>query len=323
MIITRAPYRISLVGGGTDFPEFFEKHGGAVVSFAIDKHIYTCMSPRFEHSWRVSYTELEVVKDIASIKHDIVRECLIEYGIAHPVEIVTIGDLPGKSGIGSSSAMANSMIKAIRPNMSAGEVSEAACTIEIERCHSPIGVQDQYTSAFGGLNMIEFSADCVTVAPITSDVGKEIARRIVLVHTGDLSDSRKVLAPMQKQLSRKTYQLCQMREIARSLFKHLCSGRYDVVGEALQENWDLKKQLSDNITTPRIDELYSFCLQNGATAGKIVGSGGGGFLLLWCDSKSKREELIEVLSTEHLQTITCGIDAEGVTVVHQKGAAEV
>jgi D-glycero-alpha-D-manno-heptose-7-phosphate kinase len=321
MIITRAPYRISLVGGGTDFPRFFDKHDGAVVSFAIDKHIYTCVSPRFEGDWRVSYTQLEIVDRMGDIRHDIIREALYECG--HPttdkMEIVTVGDLPGKSGLGSSSAVTVSFLKALRPELTDGQLAELACHIEIDRNGAPIGIQDQYATAFGGMNILHFSSDGVNIEPITSDVCREVLRRLTVVHTGELSDSEEVLKPMKKNMRRRTHQLCCMRELAYSLGRNLQAGRYDAVGEALAENWELKKQLADGITTPAIDELYEFAQQNGADAGKISGSGGGGFLLLWSNNLQKRRWLQATLLEEGLSVLDFDLDTDGVTVVFKDG----
>lgn len=319
MIVARAPYRISLVGGGTDFPKFFERHGGAVVSFAIDKHIYSCVSPRFEEDWRVSYTQLEIAQHIEGIQHDIVRETLCELGVDDPLEIVTIGDLPGKSGLGSSSAMAVSFLKALRPNLSAGQLSELACTIEIERGGAPIGVQDQYAVAFGGMNTLEFSDAGVVVQPITSNVDREVTSRLLAVHSGEMSDSNKVLEPVRNNIRRRTRQLCQMRELARQLSQDLRNGRWDVVGEALSINWELKKQLADGITTQGIDELYDFAIDNGAEAGKILGSGGGGFLLLWSSSMIATAELNRKLEEEGLSVMRFNTDPDGATVVFDSG----
>jgi D-glycero-alpha-D-manno-heptose-7-phosphate kinase len=320
MILSRAPYRVSIVGGGTDFPEFFNEHGGAVVSFAIDKYIHCCVTPRFENDWRVSYTQLEIKKSIEEIEHTIVRETLLKcYRNDIPLEIVTVGDIPGKSGLGSSSATANALVKALRPDLGAGQVADLSCNIEIDRCGSPIGVQDQYASAYGGMNLLVFNSNGVSVLPVTADVHEQITNKLMAVYTGEISDSAKVLPPMKRNMSDRKRQLCRMRDIAHELFDEIQSGNYDAVGEALKENWDLKKQLASCITSSTIDDLYGACLSNGAYSGKILGSGGGGFLLLWCSNALDKAKLADWLVSWGFPVMNLRVDTAGATIVYNNG----
>jgi D-glycero-alpha-D-manno-heptose-7-phosphate kinase len=291
MIVSRTPLRISFVGGGTDLPDFYEEHGGAVVSTTIDKWIHVVVAPRFEGDVRVSYSRTEIVDNAASVEHELVREAMRAAGVPRGVEIVTLADVPSHgTGLGSSSSVTVGVLNALYafqgiycpPLRLAKEAGE----IEINLLGKPIGLQDQYAAAVGGFNFIEFlpSGGGVRVEPIVCppDTLRRLQRSLLLFYTGRERSAADVLGAQRTATrdGRATDALTRMRDLAFELREHLGAGDVDALSQLLAENWDLKRALVDGISDDTVDSWYERALEAGASAGKLLGAGAGGFLLL-------------------------------------------
>ena len=289
MIIVQSPLRISLFGGGTDFPEFYLQEGGCVLSTAIDKYIFVVIKQRYDEKLRIGYTRTEMVDSVDEIQHELIREALRVTGITRGVEITTMGDIPAGSGLGSSSAVTvgalNAMHTHLGENVPASRLAREACEIEIKRLNKPIGVQDQYISAFGGLRFIEFHIDgSIQVEPVVLDglVKRRLNENLLIFFTGITRQADTILAEQQVNISQRTAILRQMKEMAYTARRELEAGNIDALGHLLHESWLLKKQLASRISNGMIEEAYQAARGAGALGGKISGAGGGGFLLLYC-----------------------------------------
>lgn len=295
MILVRAPLRVSFFGGGSDLPAFFTRESGYVLSTTIDKSIYLGIN-RSNHDYiKVVYSEIEIEKDIAKIKHNIVRETLTYFGIKDNIEISTFADIPVKgTGLGSSSSYCSALIRAcatlLHLSLSDKDVAELACEIEINRCKEPIGKQDQYAAAFGGVNLFKFNPDGtvdVTKCQLSKDVQEKLEDSTLLFYTGIVRNARDVLQEQNKNLASIdkfsiTSQLAKQAQVA---YKLLSIGNIKAIGELLHEAWHLKKRLATSITNTTIDEMHDTALSNGAWGGKVLGAGGGGYLMVLAEPK--------------------------------------
>lgn len=301
MIITRTPFRISFVGGGTDLPDFYRVEPGAVVSTAINKYMYIVVNKRFDDTTRVSYSKTEIVKDVEEIQHPIAREALKLVGVAKGIEIVSIADIPAGTGLGSSSSFTVGLLNALHAYngslKSAEELAREACHIEIDILREPIGKQDQYIAAYGGLRYIQFNLDeTVFTEPImyAQESKDELNRNLLLFYTGDTREARSILG--HQKANTKMEPLKGMRDLAFELRNYLNSNSSpDILGEFLHKGWLLKKQLASSISNNKIDEYYKKALNAGALGGKVLGAGGGGFLLLYCPGE-RQSKVREALS---------------------------
>jgi D-glycero-alpha-D-manno-heptose-7-phosphate kinase len=291
VIISRAPLRMSLVGGGSDMPGFYREHGGAVLSSTIDKYVSVLVNKRFDSSIRVAYSKTEEVSTTANVEHGLVRAGLQVARIDGGIEIVTVADIPSRgTGLGSSSTFTVALMHALHAycgrHSSAAMLAEQACHIEIDICREPIGKQDQYAAAYGGFNLIEFRPDdTVAVSPLI--VGADTMRRIedslLLLYTGVTRSASELLRAQDSDVrtdAAKRASLRRMVELCYVLRDELQSNNVDALGTLLHENWELKKSLSDKVSNPAIDAWYETARRHGATGGKILGAGAGGFLLL-------------------------------------------
>jgi len=323
MIITRTPFRISFVGGGTDLPEFYRNEPGAVVSTAINKYMYIVVNKRFDDTIRVAYSRTEIVRGVDEIQHPIVREALKMVGITKGIEIVSIADIPARSGLGSSSSFTVGLLNALYAYKgvlkSAEELARGACLIEKDILGEPVGKQDQYIAAYGGFRYIQFNPDeTVFTEPIVySNEGKgKLSQNLLLFYTGDLRKSATILAKQKAntQQREKMVLLKSMRDLAFELRACLTgNGSPDVVGEFLHKDWLLKKQLASGITNSRIEEFYQRALSAGAVGGKLLGAGGGGFLLLYCP-EDRQAEVREALSP--LLPMELSLEPEGSNIIY-------
>ncbi len=299
MIISRTPLRMSFVGGGSDLPAYYRLHGGAVVSTAIDKYVHVTVNPKFDDKIRVSYSRTEEVDQVARLQHPLVRESLRHLGIAGGIEITSIADIPSRgTGLGSSSAFTVGLLHALHAwqgrYRSAEQLAKESCLIEIERCGEPIGKQDQYAAAFGGFNFIEFSPDeRVVVQPILCrhETLERLQDNLVAFYTGITRPAAKVLREKQRRIAAeadKQAVLGRMVGLARTLRDELQNNNLDAFGEVIHQNWVLKKQLSDDVSTSQIDAWYDAARGAGAVGGKILGAGSGGFLLFYAPRRRHR-----------------------------------
>ncbi len=292
MIVSRTPLRMSFVGGGSDMPEFYRLHGGAVVSTAIEKYVYVNVNRKFDSGIRVAYSKTEEVEHVDAVEHPIVRHALKRMAIDGGIEITTIADIPSRgTGLGSSSSFTVGLLNALAAfkgsHLSREDLGCESCHIEIDLCGEPIGKQDQYAAAFGGLNLIEFKDDDrVVVSPVIlePEVRATLARRLLVFYTGI---TRSASAILENQLAgiisneTKRDTLKKMVGLAYTMSDELRAGNLDSFGEILHENWELKKSLANAISTNQIDDWYETARRCGAEGGKIMGAGSGGFLLFY------------------------------------------
>ncbi len=288
MIISQTPYRVSFAGGGTDLPAFYRKEPGAVLSVAINHHMYVTIHDRFEPTIRVSYSKTETAASLDEVQHDLVREAMRLVEIDDPLEITTIGDVPAGTGMGSSSSLTVGLLNALHAyrNRVVGSptLAEQACRIEIDILKKPIGRQDQYAAAFGGINYIRFNPDdTVDVEPVPcrAETLAELEKRILLVYTGQSRDANEILGRQSSGTGDRMEVLRQMRDLAGQMRLALTGdGDLDRFAELMEEGWQLKRSLGFGISNNRIDEMYETARKAGAVGGKLLGAGGGGFLLL-------------------------------------------
>lgn len=291
MIISKTPLRISFVGGGSDLPEFSEEHGGAVLSTSIDKWIHVVVRRRFEGDLRISYSRTEIVESVNEVEHELVREALRMAGLPRGLDILTLADVPSQgTGLGSSSAVTVGLLLALYGHQgvykSSFELAEEASEIEIGILKKPIGRQDQYAAAVGGLNFIEFlqHGGGVRVEPLITPPGTiaRFHRSLLLFYTGRQRSASNVLAGQREaiQTGAATDTLVTMRDLAYEMRDRLGSGEVEAIGPLLHSNWELKRSLADGVSDPDLDAYYETARQAGATGGKILGAGAGGFLLV-------------------------------------------
>jgi D-glycero-alpha-D-manno-heptose-7-phosphate kinase len=298
MIISRTPFRVSFAGGGSDLPSFYHRSTGAVLSTSIDKYMYITIHPWFERGKTVlKYSKTEVVDAIDDIKHPIFREVLKMYNV-HGVDLSSIADIPSGTGLGSSSSFTVGLLNAVRAYLgkaSSGEkLGELACDIEINRVGSPIGKQDQYAAACGGLNFITFYGDdSVNVEKIIMrpEKKKELEENLMMVFVGGEHSANTILKSQSAAISdlKKFEAQKQMVQLAYNLRESLENNNLDDFGRILHENWLLKKSLTSGISTGIVDEMYNKGIEAGALGGKLLGAGGAGFILFYCPKEKQGE----------------------------------
>ena len=294
MIISQTPLRISFLGGGSDLPAYYRQNGGAVLSTAIDRSIYVTVSKKFDDAVRVSYSRTEEVPHADQIEHPLVREALRSVGIEGGIEITSVADIPAKgTGLGSSSSFTVGLLNALHAHngrhSSAATLAAESCEIEINRCGEPIGKQDQYAAAFGGFNFIRFNRDdTVEVQKILCprQVIHDIESRLLFFYTGITRSASDLLRTQSESLAspgEATDAMAQMVHMAESARTDICAGNIDSLGALLDTAWTLKKSLSPGISNPLVDSAYEAARAAGAQGGKLLGAGGGGFLMFFSD----------------------------------------
>jgi D-glycero-alpha-D-manno-heptose-7-phosphate kinase len=290
MIVTQTPLRISFFGGGTDFKEYYGTEDGLVVSSAIDKYIYVIIKRRFDEKIRIGYTKTELVDSVDEVEHDLVRESLRKTGLGKQVEISTMGDIPSRgSGLGSSSTVTVGLLNAMYTYQGVTKDAETlardSCEIEIERLKRPIGKQDQYIAAYGGLRSIIFLRDeevRTLHVGIDNEVRRELGRNLMLFYTGICRDSGTVLNEQVNNIKDRLPVLRRLKAMAQEATACLREHAFEDFGCLLNESWKFKKQLASGISNGTIDAMYSTARKAGAIGGKVSGAGGGGFMLLYC-----------------------------------------
>jgi len=296
MIITQTPLRIGLLGGGTDLPSYYRERGGRVLNCALDKYVYVIVKQRFDDDIYVNYSRKEIVSRVEDLEHALVREAMMMTGVTRGVEITTLADIPSSgSGLGSSSAVTVGLLHALSAyqgrQVSAKELAEWACTIEIERCGKPIGKQDQYIAAFGGIRDIRFGPGDEVIA---DDVGLSAADRramqqqIMLFYTGITRSANPILAEQNGNVEAIRPQLDLLRDLAGFAAERLREGDVDAIGPAVGESWEAKRKLASGVSNDQIDLAVGRALDAGATGVKLTGAGGGGFLLVICPIERQR-----------------------------------
>ncbi|MHB1830553.1 MAG: GHMP family kinase ATP-binding protein [Candidatus Micrarchaeaceae archaeon] len=304
MIISRTPMRITFVGGGTDLPEYYKRYGpGAVISAAVNKYVYINVNKRFDNSIRVGYAKTEIVDKPEDIQHPTVRESLKLLGIDGGIEITTMADIPaGGTGMGSSSSFLVGLLNALHAwkGEYAGptELAEEAVKIERRILKEPGGKQDQYMASFGGLQFMEFERDeSVRITPIimSEESREKLHSSLLLVYTGVQRSSASIHTKQTAQVEMHLDAYKKMVDIARGMFNDLTKNNWEASGRHLKENWDLKRTLSDNITDAGIDKYCNAAIASGAVGCKVIGAGGGGFMLFFANP-DKHQAIINSLS---------------------------
>ncbi len=303
MIMSRTPLRITFVGGGTDIPSYYREHGpGAVVSASINKYIYVIVNKKFDSRIRVSYSVTEMVDRVDQIKHPTVREALKLLNIEGGIEIVSISDIPSRgTGLGSSSTFIVGLLNALHAYLgehaSPKQLAEEAVKIEREILGEPGGKQDQYMAAYGGIQLMEFYPDeRVEVKPVimSEESRNKLERSLLLFYTGRERSSTDIHRNQARDVEVKVSSYDRMKDLAYQTFQAMSSGNMDDVGRLMHVNWVEKKSLAAGITDTWIDSLYGSAMENGAIGGKMIGAGGGGFMLVYSD-ESRQEGICKAL----------------------------
>ena len=286
MLISQTPMRLSLLGGNTDFASYYLKYGGLVLTTTIDKYVYCIVKERFDDLIRVKYSIQESVERVDDLKHELVREAMRLIGITKGIEIAFLSDIPGEgSGLGSSSSVTVGVLNALHSYIGAPvnpmQLAEEAVKIEVDILKKPIGIQDQYIAALGGLRWIEFMKDGKVKSRrvhISNDLRRELDNNLMLFYTGMTRSSSKILSSLDLKGHREL--LDTNKSLAMKGIRALNTGNLEQLGKLLDTYWNLKKQLSNQISNPEINKMYGDAMEAGALGGKIAGAGGGGFLAL-------------------------------------------
>ncbi len=323
MIISRTPFRISFVGGGSDMETFYSRSQGAVLSTSIDKYMYISSHRYFyKDQIQVKYSRTETVGNIEELKHPLLREALRKTGITGGIEISSIADIPSGTGMGSSSSFTVGLLHNLyainRKFVTHDDLAREACEIEIDLVKEPIGKQDQYAAAFGGLNIIYFNQDgSVKVEPlhIKKSVYDSLEENLIMFFVGNQRKASDILSEQKKNASQedKFLILKQMVNLVFDLRDVLYTENLDDVGKILHENWILKQKLASKITNPEIEEIYAAGMNSGASGGKLLGAGGGGFMLFYCE-KEKQEKLKQTL--HNFRTFDFKFERDGSKIIY-------
>jgi D-glycero-alpha-D-manno-heptose-7-phosphate kinase len=324
MIITRSPLRITLGGGGTDVPSYYRVHGGFVIAAAIDKYVYVNVMRPFIEGIYLKYSKLEHVEQVEEVQHPIIREAIRIMEFRTPqIEITTLADIPAGTGLGSSSSFTTALLRALyahrRRLIHPSDLARLACEIEIDRLGAPIGKQDQYIAAYGGVTCFTFQPDeTVEATPlkITMDTMFELEDHLLLFFTGFARSAGSILQEQDTRTREADQAMIQnlhyVKELGVRSQQALEAGRTAQFGEILHEHWEHKKRRSGNMSNPQIDEWYALALANGAIGGKLVGAGGGGFLLFYTEA---RQRLRQAMTKAGLEEVRFRFDFEGTKVL--------
>lgn len=323
MIISRAPFRVSFCGGGSDIPSFYEKYGGCVLSTSIRKYVYLAINKAFNaNTITLKYSQTEVVTDPRDIQHRVFKQVFSDFG-TKGVEVTSMADIPAGTGLGSSSSFTVALLKLLytynEKAASTYKIAKEACEVEINKLGNPIGKQDQFAAAYGGLRFYEFFPDgFVKVEPVIMkrESYKKMQNNLLMFYTGLTHNANTILKEESKSLQNNrdkieaTKKLCDMtRELKYSLEQN----NVDALGETLRRSWEIKRSLATGISNPLIDNLYQKALENGAVGGKLLGAGGGGFLLFYVPTEEGRNNVRKALSS--YQEMPFELDQSGVSII--------
>ena len=325
MIIVRSPLRISLGGGGTDLPSYYKEHEGFLIAAAIDKYVYVTINRPFLEGIYLKYSSIENVKDVSEVQHKIIREVLTMQNLRTPqIEITTLTDIPAGTGLGSSGSFTTGLIKALytyrKKHIHQEALAELACHIEIDRLAEPIGKQDQYIAAIGGITSFAFHKDDnVVSAPVNLSVDTifDLEDNLLLFFTGFARSASNILKD-QKIRSEKNDEdminnLDYVKDLGYRSKTSLENGDTNLFGELMHEHWENKKRRSGGMSNPDIDKWYNLAMKNGAIGGKLVGAGGGGFLMFMAKDKAR---LRKAMKESGLEEVRFKFDFEGTKVIH-------
>jgi len=324
LIISKTPLRLTLGGGGTDLPSYFSRYGGFVVTSALDKYLYLVIKRRFEEEVRLSYSVTEIVKSIDDIKHPVVREALRLLGLKSHLEIVSMGDVPAETGLGSSGSFTVSLLHALHAfkdeNPSRHKLAEESCFLQMEILKEPSGVQDPYIAAFGGFICLDIARDGkvnVSTLKLAEDTIHELENNLLFFYTGIKRSSFMVLQDQRNSIesdrSKALNAMHRIKEVGFKVRQALENGDLSEFGRLQHEHWLAKKDTSSKISNGPIDRYYEKALKNGALGGKLMGAGGGGFLMFYCENDKDR--LRKIMTKEGLREVRFGFEREGSKIV--------
>jgi D-glycero-alpha-D-manno-heptose-7-phosphate kinase len=322
MIISKTPFRISFCGGGTDLKEYYAKKQGSVVSTAINRYMYVTVKDYFDKDTIfLKYSRTELVKKVDAVKHPIIREALKLAGILRGVEISSMADIPSATGLGSSSSFTVGLLNALYTHLdeykSPKELARDACRLEIDVLGEPIGKQDQYIAAYGGFRNILFNQDDTVssdIIVIPKSVKDDLEANLMLFYTGITRKASDILSEQKKNTKDRMELLDKMKELSFELRDSLRQKDITRFGELLHTNWEYKKQLASKITNPLIERYYGLALKSGALGGKILGAGGGGFLLLYCE-QARQNSVMKRLAA--LRNVPFRFENQGTRIVYK------
>lgn len=325
MIVSRAPVRFSLGGGGTDLPAYSDRFGGYLVSAAIDKYIYVTANKRFHRDIRLAYSKTEIVPSVDRIEHRIFRAALQTTGIEHSIELTSVADLPANSGLGSSSSFTVALLNALhtykREFVSSRQLAEEACHIEIDLLGEPIGKQDQYIAAFGSVTAFTFHPDGeveVEPVPVRDEVLDELESNLIILWSGVERPASVVLEEQGKRIRALEPDVVErmhaIKEIGREVHRLLVGGDVDRYGELLHHHWTQKRKLASKMTDSALDEHYDAARAAGAIGGKLMGAGGGGFFMFYARPADKRR-VLEAMGARGLRQLRFRFDVDGARIV--------
>lgn len=325
MIITRTPFRLTLGGGGTDLPSFYREQGGFILAVGIDKYMYLNVKPPIvDDIIRVQYSKLEIVNHLEELQHTLAREALRSFQIENGIEIVSIADIPAGTGLGSSSCYLVGLLNALHTlthsPVSHQQLAEEACHIELDVLRKPIGKQDQYMAAFGGLTALEIApgGEVSVIHPVIDlEVLESLERNTLLFYTGNTRNAEIILAKQDGATKKKDQavlsSLREIKDIGKACLDTIVRGNLRQFGELMDTHWRVKKRLSDGISNRQIDGWYELAKRNGAIGGKISGAGGGGFLMLYCEER--KPQLREAMRHAGLRELNFRFEFEGSKVI--------
>lgn len=324
MIVSRAPLRFSLGGGGSDLPAYYERFGGYVVSAAIDRYVYVAANQRFYDDVRLAYSQTEIVPDVASIRHPIFREALKLLGIERGIELVSVADVPSNTGLGSSSSFTVALLNALHAYrhdfVSSQTLAEEACEIEMNRLREPVGKQDQYIAAYGNVTAITIETDgrvSVEPVPVRDEVLDDLANSLVVFYSGVERQAKVVLEQQAGNLRSAAPAVDDMhriKELGHEVYRLLAQGDIDRYGEILHEHWQRKRGLAAGMTDPSLDEIYDEARRAGALGGKLMGAGGGGFFMFYV-RPGERRKVWDALTRRGLKPLRFHFDRAGARIV--------
>ena len=325
MIVSRAPVRFSLGGGGTDLPSYSSVHGGFLVAAAIDKYIYVSANRRFYDTIRLAYSKTETVDEVDKIDHRIFREALRFTGIRSGIELTSVADVPPNSGLGSSSSFTVALLNALHTYkhdfVSSRQLAEEACHIEIDVLKAPIGKQDQYIAAYGGVTAFTFNPDGSVHAervPIRPEVLDELESNLLIFYSGVEREAASVLSEQGKTIQKNqdgaVERMHRIKALGRETLDILTSGRVDAYGELLHEHWTNKRKLASNMSDSAIDAHYEAARKAGAIGGKLMGAGGGGFFMFYA-TPADRRRVYGALTERGLKPLRFRFDSTGARIV--------
>lgn len=325
MIVSRTPFRITLGGGGTDLPSYYENHGGFIFSFCLSKYMYVCLNrPSADDLIRLKYSISESVESVEELQHDIAKACLKRVGIDSKIEIASLSDIPAGSGLGSSSTYTVGLLNAlysIQGHYKSLEfLADEACTIEMDILKKPMGKQDQYLAALGGFVRLDIDKKGVVVATkikLEKSITNELNRNLLIFYTGQQRKNNKILNEQDSSTKKNNEEVLNslhyIKESGYKILEIVQSGKLDELGLMFRDHWEMKKKLSSGVTNDTIDSIYDTALKNGAIGGKISGAGGGGFFTFYCNKN--HAALRSAMASKGLKELNYSFDLDGSKII--------